>query len=290
MFDDYRNYTTIIIVDTKLDKLKVVQTCKELLYYYLLLQQFTRDDAVHIKYERLLINELRFFTRNNPTFGRKRYGLHTRRETLQRLVRRTQNRPITRILSATPDLLQPIQNVVFPRSLLNTSTQTDVSNTNIPSSLLSTALETTSSVTSQDVVTENPIPNIRVSVATSPNILNVPTFPDSFLNSPSQGRSIPTSIETWVNNHLPLDLRVGDVELQTDEVHLIDPTASDEVNTDINSESTYEGKIESDEDTEFVEVENAILLEEELQITAQQMIEEEIEDNVSEYQELTDSD
>lgn len=90
MFDDYRNFTTICVDRANKDHEYTVSKVNKLLYYYLLIQQFTIDDEVHIKYERILIKLIKHFTRYNPTFGRRIVRV-TRRLTSPRTTLQNEN-------------------------------------------------------------------------------------------------------------------------------------------------------------------------------------------------------
>jgi hypothetical protein len=69
-FEDYPDHTHIVIDLGWKNKDDIINKVKPMLYYYLLLQQFSESDELTIKYQVVFLNMLKDFTKKNPKFGR----------------------------------------------------------------------------------------------------------------------------------------------------------------------------------------------------------------------------
>lgn len=73
MFEDYPDHTHIVIDVGLRNKDFIINKVKPMLYYYLLLQQFSHTDELTLKYQNKFLDMLKDFTKKNQTFGRITY-------------------------------------------------------------------------------------------------------------------------------------------------------------------------------------------------------------------------
>ena len=203
MFEDYKQFTSIII-DSGLKKKKaIVDKTRYLLFYYFLLQQYTVDDIIHIKYEAILIQELKQFEKLHPRFGRRIAYVSYRHR---------RHRSIASFIARSPS---NIQNVVFPSNLINTYENDNVSNNAITDTTdvinngddVSNNGDDVNQDTNENIGENDISSNINIAfnmLLNNPPVLNLPELDISSISTINAFNSIP-SLEEWVNNNCSVE-------------------------------------------------------------------------------------